>query len=164
MTLDLDAVRARVAALRADDKAMTRGEWSASGYGSIHVDGQQAGISSMGKRVDADAIARTRNSLASTADMLESLLRAVDAAATIEAASQRTISSGDEALRTLRSQWASEREALRAEVASLTAGRDAMRPVVEAADRWRDDNCKGLGSHREAALADAIDAYRARKP
>lgn len=46
-----------------------------------------------------------------------------------------------------------ERDALRAEIAR-------MAPVVAAADAWRDDPCKGLGSRREAALADAVDAYR----
>lgn len=39
---------------------------------------------------------------------------------------------------------------------------ERMTPVVAAADAWRDDPCKGLGSHREAALADAIDDYRAK--
>lgn len=44
-----------------------------------------------------------------------------------------------------------------------TAGRtsDCTWRVVMAADAWRDDTCKGLGSHREAALSDAVDAYRA---
>ncbi len=38
---------------------------------------------------------------------------------------------------------------------------DSMLRVVIAADAWRDDPCKGLGSHRESALSDAVDYYRA---
>jgi hypothetical protein len=45
-------------------------------------------------------------------------------------------------------------ERLEAEVAR-------MRSVVEAADAWLDDPCKGLGSHREHGLADAVKTYRA---
>ncbi len=36
---------------------------------------------------------------------------------------------------------------------------ERMRAVIEAASAWRDDPCKGLGSHREGALADAVDVY-----
>jgi len=43
------------------EKRMTVGEWSTNDYGSIHANGQDAGISSMGKRSDASGIAWLRN-------------------------------------------------------------------------------------------------------
>lgn len=67
------------------------------------------------------------------------------------------------------------------EFASATAARDAqfvalrkalhvrlaevqlLHAVVVAADAWRDDPCKGLGSHKEADLAAAVDYYRAQQ-
>lgn len=66
-----------VAEAKEDDERMSAGLWSADAWGGlshIRVDGESVGISSMGSRVDADAIARTRNNLPDIATQLEALL------------------------------------------------------------------------------------------
>lgn len=53
-----------------------------------------------------------------------------------------------------------ETEQLRKRVAELDDAIERMAPVVRAANAWRDDPAKGLGSHGAAALTVAVDAYR----
>lgn len=76
-------------------------------------------------------------------------------------------SAGSSALRNAAPEVAAVLRGLVADLTALTeelrwrrAAAERMTPVVAAADAWRDDPCKGLGSHREAALADAVDAWR----
>lgn len=66
MTVDLAVVAARIAELRADDRAMAEAPWTADSW---ELRGHDT--------ADAAGIARTRNSLVSTADMLESLVAEV---------------------------------------------------------------------------------------
>ncbi len=59
---DTQIDRPSIAELLDELTRMTPGRWSADGeYGSIHVDGEAAGISSMGNRSDAIGIASLRN-------------------------------------------------------------------------------------------------------
>jgi hypothetical protein len=51
-----------------------------------------------------------------------------------------------------------DRDRINVELQEARAVIERMRPVVEASFTWRNDTCKGLGSHREAALAAAVDA------
>lgn len=83
MTAALDPARARqlIAEAKEDDARMTPGEWSVDEWGAlghILVDGRSAGISSMGSRPDAAAIARTRNNLRPLADQLEAALAEIE--------------------------------------------------------------------------------------
>lgn len=48
----------------------------------------------------------------------------------------------------------------RERLADVSARRDSEIRVIAAADAWLDDPCKGLGSHREHDLADAVRAHR----
>jgi hypothetical protein len=62
----------------------------------------------------------------------------------------------------------SEINALRAEVARLTAERDAMREVVEAADQWRkichdSTRERWVLSDEGGGVLNAVEAYRASK-
>lgn len=80
--------------------------------------------------------------LAAMADQLEAAKREI-------AVARGTIDSGNEAFRQLRDQWGAERDALRAEV-------EKMRPVVDAAERYRDGGPVGAG------IVAAVDAYRSK--
>ena len=68
--------------------------------------------------------------LAPYARALRECLIAIDACDAVEAASQRTIASGNEASRVMREKWHADRDQLRAEVASLTAERDSARATT----------------------------------
>lgn len=69
LTIDVPAIEARIAELRKDDKAMRPAPWNTLALSvRLHGDDRPLGSESVG-------IARTRNSLAATADMLEFLLR-----------------------------------------------------------------------------------------
>lgn len=66
-----------------------------------------------------DFVRHLQGFAASTADMLEAMMRELAASAILEAANQRTIKSGDEAFRTIREQWVKERDELLVKVERL---------------------------------------------
>lgn len=81
MTLDLAAVAVRIAELRADDDVMSEAPWAVSDQPDFVV--TSAGVlvcdtyAAANDVRNAAGIARTRNSLASTAEMLEAAVREV---------------------------------------------------------------------------------------
>jgi hypothetical protein len=90
---------------------------------------------------------RTRNNLRVMVDQLEASRRAVDAAAVVEAASQRTIATGNEALQTLRDQWQKERNGLRAEVEQLSyAVEHELGPHCSSCGNAIDPDCCWCGA------------------
>jgi hypothetical protein len=83
-TVDRKAVEARIAELRADDAAMTRAPWimwDAAEDGEVYDDADVKRVCQVSRHpvaANTAGIARTRNSLASTAGLLEGLLREVE--------------------------------------------------------------------------------------
>jgi len=93
------------------------------------------------------------------AQALRDCLLAIEARDAIESASQRTIESGNEAFRVMRNEWHRDRDRLRAEVARLTAERDAI-SAASLPDR-KEWDMMAANEGRDTESSDYVDGWNA---